>query len=118
MAKAEIFDNIFNFQQVAVKLYEKDPSKLTSVDEPLPTVSTSSDLSDEEDSNLAAPDIKEEPVEPVVPNMTVSGPRPGAHQAPGHSHHHPHHHHHDRPGSFSSGMSGQEEQSTDSDTVS
>ena len=41
-------------QQIAVKLYEKDPSKLTSVDEPLPTVSTSSDLSDEEDSNLDA----------------------------------------------------------------
>ena len=57
----------FPFQQIAVKLYEKDPSKLTSVDEAIPAVSTSSDLSDddeEEDSNLA--EIKEEPQEPNV----------------------------------------------------
>ena len=40
------------------------------MDEPLPNVSTSSDLSDEEDSNLAGPDIKEEPVE-IVPNITA-----------------------------------------------
>lgn len=50
-------------------MYEKDPSKLTSMVEPLPTVSTSSDLSDEEDSNLAVSDIKEEPVE-IVPTKT------------------------------------------------
>ena len=64
----------FPFQQIAVKLYEKDPSKLTSVDEAIPAVSTSSDLSDddeEEDSNLA--EIKEEPVE-VVPNMSLAPP--------------------------------------------
>jgi hypothetical protein len=47
---------------MAVKLYEKDPSKLTAMDEPLPTVSTSSDISDDEDSSQAA-DIKEEPVD-------------------------------------------------------
>ena len=107
-------------QQIAVKLYEKDPSKLTSVDEPLPTVSTSSDLSDEEDSNLdagpgpatARPDIKEEPVEVqevgVAPNMTAGpGPPPGARQFPGH--------HLDRQ-SFSS-VSGPEEPGTDSETV-
>ena len=63
----------FPLQQIAVKLYEKDPSKLTSVDEAIPAVSTSSDLSDdeEEDSNLA--EIKEEPME-VVPNMSLAPP--------------------------------------------
>ena len=104
--------HIFPFQQIAVKLYEKDPSKLTSMDEPLPNVSTSSDLSDEEDSNLAGPDIKEEPVEVqevgVAPNMTAGpGPPPGARQFPGH--------HLDRQ-SFSS-VSGPEEPGTDSETV-
>ena len=56
-----------------MKLYEKDPSKLTSVDEAIPAVSTSSDLSDdeEEDSNLA--EIKQEPME-VVPNMSLAPP--------------------------------------------
>ena len=108
MAGRQSDQNIFPFQQIAVKLYEKDPSKLTSMDEPLPNVSTSSDLSDEEDSNLAGPDIKEEPVE-VVPNITAgvrgspsirqaeAGPRLGDRQ------------------SYSS--SGQEDPSTDSDTV-
>jgi hypothetical protein len=55
---------------MAVKLYEKDPSKLTSMDEPLPTVSTSSDMSEDEDSNQA-PEIKEEPME-----VTASSPPP------------------------------------------
>ena len=71
----------FPFQQIAVKLYEKDPSKLTSVDEAIPAVSTSSDLSDdeEEDSNLA--EIKADPVE-VVPNMSLAPP---THQEADHS---------------------------------
>ena len=94
------------FQQIAVKLYEKDPSKLTSMDEPLPTVSTSSDLSDEEDSNLAVADIKEEPVE-VVPNITAGTRSTLVPVPPGH----------DRQ-SLSSGVSGPEEHSTDSETVS
>ena len=58
-----------------MKLYEKDPSKLTSIDEAIPAVSTSSDLSDdEEDNNLL--EIKEEPMEtvPVVPNMSLAPP--------------------------------------------
>ena len=109
-------------QQVAVKLYEKDPSKLTSMDEQIPTVSTSSDLSDEEDSNLGGVDIKENSLAPVtikeepmevgqsvveiVPNMTVPPPRHAP--PPGSSM--------DRQ-SCSSGLSGPEEQSTDSDTV-
>ena len=73
----------FPFQQIAVKLYEKDPSKLTSVDEAIPAVSTSSDLSDdeEEDSNLA--EVKEEPME-VVPNMSLAPP-PSSHQEAEHS---------------------------------
>ena len=68
----------FPFQQIAVKLYEKDPSKLTSVDEAIPAVSTSSDLSDdeEEDSNLA--EIKQEPME-VVPNMSLAPPPEAEH---------------------------------------
>ena len=61
-----------------MKLYEKDPSKLTSVDEAIPAVSTSSDLSDdeEEDSNLA--EIKQEPME-VVPNMSLAPPPEAEH---------------------------------------
>ena len=98
--KVKVF--IIFFQQIAVKLYEKDPSKLTSMDEPLPNVSTSSDLSDEEDSNLAGPDIKEEPVE-IVPNITA-GVRVAGVPGPG-----------DRQSSHSS---GQDDPSTDSDTVS
>ena len=95
---------------------------MTSMDEQIPTVSTSSDLSDEEDSNLGSMDIKEnsaapltikeEPMEvgqsvvEIVPNMTIPPPRPAP--PPGSSM--------DRQ-SFSSGLSGPEEQSTDSDTV-
>ena len=79
-------------------MYEKDPSKLPSMDEPLPNVSTSSDLSDEEDSNLAGPDIKEEPVE-IVPNITA-GVRTVV------------------TGDRQSYSSGQDDPSTDSDTVS
>ena len=99
-------------------MYEKDPSKLTSMDEPLPTVSTSSDLSDEEDSNLAVSDIKEEPVEIVpnmtavihdyiVPNMIAPGSRQSSQPPPGHL----------RQSFSSSGVSGHEDHSTDSDTV-
>ena len=77
------------------------------MDEPLPNVSTSSDLSDEEDSNLAGPDIKEEPVE-VVPNITagvrVSPSIRPAEAGP-------------RLGDRQSYSSGQEDPSTDSDTV-
>lgn len=63
-------NSLESLQQMAVKLYEKDPSKLTSMDEPLPTVSTSSDMSEDEDSNQA-PEIKEEPME-----VTASSPPP------------------------------------------
>merc|ERR1712062_47142 len=69
-----------SLQQMAVKLYEKDPSKLTA--EPLPTLSNIDDDEDEdddeEDSNQAA-DIKEEPVDvttvdenppPIVPDTS------------------------------------------------
>jgi len=63
-------NSLESLQQMAVKLYEKDPSKLTSMDEPLPTVSTSSDMSEDEDSNQA-PEIKEEPME-----MMTSSPQP------------------------------------------
>ena len=97
---------------MAVKLYEKDPSKLTAMDEALPNVSASSDISDDEDSNQAA-DIKEEPVDvttvddepPLVAEATsraVWGATafPTPHLRERHS--------------FSS---GQEDPSTDSDTV-
>eukprot|EP00092_Neocalanus_flemingeri_P003719 GFUD01003996.1.p1 GENE.GFUD01003996.1~~GFUD01003996.1.p1 ORF type:complete len:2148 (-),score=343.88 GFUD01003996.1:108-6551(-) len=70
-------NSLESLQQMAVKLYEKDPSKLTSMDEPLPTVSTSSDMSEDEDSNQA-PEIKEEPME-----IAASSPQPvsrSAHQ--------------------------------------
>ena len=99
------FDSISNVQQMAVKLYEKDPSKLTSIDEPLPNVSTNSDVSDDEDSNQAVTmtDIKEEPVEVVGQGKTgqytsATTPQPGLP---------------DRT-SFSS---GQEDMQTDSETV-
>merc|ERR1740128_1180413 len=71
-------NSLESLQQIAVKLYEKDPSKLTSVDEAIPAVSTSSDLSDdeEEDSNLA--EIKQEPME-VVPNMSLAPPPEAEH---------------------------------------
>ena len=98
---------------------------MTAMDEQIPTVSTSSDLSDEEDSNLGSMDIKESSVAPItikeepmevgqsvveiVPNMTVPPPRPVHAPHPGASM--------DRQ-SYSSGLSGPEtEQSTDSDTV-
>ena len=74
------------------------------MDEPLPNVSTSSDLSDEEDSNLAGPDIKEEPVE-IVPNITAGVRGSGGLRVVG-------------PGERQSYSSGQEDPNTDSDTVS
>ena len=77
------------------------------MDEPLPNVSTSSDLSDEEDSNLAGPDIKEEPVE-VVPNITA-GVRGSPSIRPAETG--------PRLGDRQSYSSGQEDPSTDSDTV-
>ena len=104
---------------MAVKLYEKDPSKLTAMDEALPSLSTSSDISDDEEDSNAAPDIKEEPVdvttvdeeETVAAPLAVRSPAPRAvwgatafptpHLRERHS--------------FSS---GQDEPSTDSDTVS
>ena len=66
---------------MAVKLYEKDPSKLTSLEDGIPSLGAGSDLSEDEDSNPAPetglqqtqenlnlnpetvlhPDIKEEP---------------------------------------------------------
>jgi len=67
-------NSLESLQQMAVKLYEKDPSKLTSMDEPLPTVSTSSDMSEDEDSNQA-PEIKEEPME-IVPTSPQPASRP------------------------------------------
>ena len=104
------------FQQMAVKLYEKDPSKLTSLDEPLPAVSTSSDMSEDEDSNQA-PEIKEEPMEMTSsssPPLSRPAPAPAslARGPPGHpaaatSHH--------ERSSFSS---SHEDPSTDSETVS
>ena len=36
---------------MAVKLYEKDPSKLTSLEDGLPGLGVGSDLSEDEDSN-------------------------------------------------------------------
>ena len=77
------------------------------MDEPLPNVSTSSDLSDEEDSNLVGPDIKEEPVE-IVPNITA-GVRGSPSMRPAEAGH--------RLGDRQSYSSGQEDPSTDSDTV-
>ena len=88
------------------------------MDEPLPTVSTSSDLSDEEDSNLTVGDIKEEPVEVVpnmtavthdsiVPNMIAPGSRQSSQPPPGHL----------RQSFSSSCVSGHQDHSTDSDTV-
>jgi len=72
-------NSLESLQQMAVKLYEKDPSKLTSLDEPLPAVSTSSDMSEDEDSNQA-PEIKEEPME-----MTVSSSPPLSRPTPAQS---------------------------------
>jgi hypothetical protein len=56
-------NSLESLQQMAVKLYEKDPSKLTAADATLPAVSTGSDRSEDEDSNLpnAVSFIKEEP---------------------------------------------------------
>ena len=75
---------------MAVKLYEKDPSKLTAMDEPLPNLSTGSDISDDEDSNQAiAADIKEEPLDVTTvdeePAAAPEAPRPvwGAPGGPG-----------------------------------
>jgi len=73
-------NSLESLQQMAVKLYEKDPSKLTSMDEPLPTVSTSSDLSEDEDSNQA-PEIKEEPMD-ASPSSPPIAPRPNPQTAP------------------------------------
>jgi len=42
---------------MAVKLYEKDPSKLTTLEDRIP-ISTGSDISDEDDSNHGISDTK------------------------------------------------------------
>ena len=98
---------------MAVKLYEKDPSKLTAMDEPRPNLATNSDISDDEESNQAVDvDVKEEPVDvvsvdenppPLVPDsqaVFAATAFPTPHLRERHS--------------FSS---GQDEPSTDSDTV-
>ena len=99
---------------MAVKLYEKDPSKLTAMDEPRPNLATNSDISDDEESSNQAVDVdvKEEPVDvvsvdenppPLVPDsqaVFAATAFPTPHLRERHS--------------FSS---GQDEPSTDSDTV-
>ena len=98
---------------MAVKLYEKDPSKLTAMDEPRPNLATNSDISDDEESNQAVDvDVKEEPVDvvsvdenppPLVPDsqaVFAATAFPTPHLRERHS--------------FSS---GQDEPSTDSDMV-
>ena len=69
---------------MAVKLYEKDPSKLTATDEVRPSVNTGSDISDEEDSNLESPEVKDEPFDasgqlplPGTVSFPVQGTVPG-----------------------------------------
>lgn len=102
-------NSLESLQQMAVKLYEKDPSKLTA--EPLPTLSNIDDDEDEdddeEDSNQAA-DIKEEPVDvttvdenppPIVPDTSQAVWAATAFPTPHLL------------------TSGQEDPSTDSDTV-
>ena len=64
-------NSLESLQQMAVKLYEKDPSKLTAMDEALPSLSTSSDISDDEEDSNAAPDIKEEPVDVTTDRKSV-----------------------------------------------
>ena len=68
---------------MAVKLYEKDPSKLTATDEVRPSVNTGSDISDEEDSN-ESPEVKDEPFDasgqlplPGTVSFPVQGTVPG-----------------------------------------
>ena len=97
---------------MAVKLYEKDPSKLTSLDEPRPNLSNNSDISDDEDSNQAA-DIKEEPVDVTTVDENPPLLVPETSQAVWAATAFPTPHLRERH-SFSS---GQDDPSTDSDTV-
>ena len=99
-------------QQMAVKLYEKDPSKLTAMDEPRPNLSNNSDISDDEDSNQAA-DIKEEPVDVTTVDENPPLLVPDTSQAVWAATAFPTPHLRERH-SFSS---GQDDPSTDSDTV-
>merc|ERR1712223_1776895 len=108
-------NSLESLQQMAVKLYEKDPSKLTAMDEPRPNLATNSDISDDEESKKAAVDVdvKEEPVDvvsvddnppPLIPDsqaVFAATAFPTPHLRERHS--------------FSS---GQDEPSTDSDTDS
>ena len=98
---------------MAVKLYEKDPSKLTAMDEPRPNLSNNSDISDDEDSNQAA-DIKEEPVDVTTVDENPPLLVPDTSQAVWAATAFPTPHLRERH-SFSS---GQDDPSTDSDTVS
>ena len=97
---------------MAVKLYEKDPSKLTAMDEPRPNLSNNSDISDDEDSNQAA-DIKEEPVDVTTVDENPPLLVPDTSQAVWAATAFPTPHLRERH-SFSS---GQDDPSTDSDTV-
>ena len=101
-----------SLQQMAVKLYEKDPSKLTAMDEPRPNLSNNSDISDDEDSNQAA-DIKEEPVDVTTVDENPPLLVPDTSQAVWAATAFPTPHLRERH-SFSS---GQDDPSTDSDTV-
>merc|ERR1719361_2976466 len=104
-------NSLESLQQMAVKLYEKDPSKLTSLDEPRPNLSNNSDISDDEDSNQAA-DIKEEPVDVTTVDENPPLLVPDTSQAVWAATAFPTPHLRERH-SFSS---GQDDPSTDSDT--
>merc|ERR1719295_961630 len=104
-------NSLESLQQMAVKLYEKDPSKLTAMDEPRPNLSNNSDISDDEDSNQAA-DIKEEPVDVTTVDENPPLLVPDTSQAVWAATAFPTPHLRERH-SFSS---GQDDPSTDSDT--